>query len=462
MKAKTKISGLGKMMYRYVFSAAGIALFLLFLTIAAFILYAYNIKDDERIISRMDLDHITDGLQEDNGSFILNDEAQTLYQQWFVWAMLLDENGNVIWSDNLPQEFSNTYSAHDIAAFSGWYLHDYPVTVWQWEDENLLVLGSEQDSQFRYKVRISSEVFNGFFNGIPVLFLCYVLASFLLAIFFAYRMFRRVRPVTNAISELSEQKPIDLPTGGLLNDISVMLNQTSQELQNQRRLLDARDQSRTEWIAGISHDIRTPLSMVMGYAAQMEEDNRLPQEYREGAAVIRIQSQMIKELVSNLNLSSKLDYGWNQAQKIQVPLTPLLRKIVTQYLNSGLDAKYSLSLEISDTASNVFIQGDENLLNRMLQNLINNSLLHNPKGCSVVVSLSFEDQCARLCIADDGIGVKPAAPSKKNNGDSPVPPEHGIGLTIVAKIAKVHNGSFSVEINHPRGLRAVILLPAND
>lgn len=73
-------------------------------------------------------------------------------------------------------------------------------------------------------------------------------------------------------------------------------------------MLDKRDRTRTEWIAGVSHDIRTPLSLVQGNAAQLEADPALPGQARHKASVIREQSQRIGKLVSDLNLASKLEY----------------------------------------------------------------------------------------------------------------------------------------------------------
>lgn len=449
------------MMRRYVFSAVCIALCLLFLTIAAVVSLVTGSMKDKGSIFRADLIRIAEGLQENDGSFVMGADAQTLYRQWFVWAMLIDQGGNVIWSDNLPEDFPTVYSAADVASFSGWYLQDYPVTVWQWQEGNLLVLGSEPDSLVRYKLVISSDVFNRMLHTIPILLVGYILASFMLAIFFAYRMFRRVKPVTSAIADLSKQKSICVPTGGLLDDIAKMLNQVSEELENQRSRLQSRDESRAEWIAGISHDIRTPLSMVMGYASQLEQDDTLSANHRKKASIICSQSHTIKNLVADLNLSSKLEYGWENAMLVKIPVAPLLRAVLAQYLNSGLASKYSLSLEIAPSATELHVQGNEGLLMRMLQNLINNSLLHNPEGCSIVVSLDCESACIRLCIADDGNGIIPFDLTRKHN-ESFAKREHGIGLSLVSKIAKIHHGSFFIQPNEPKGLRTIVLLPSSE
>ncbi|UQT50251.1 hypothetical protein M5E87_12360 [Flavonifractor plautii] len=76
-----------------------------------------------------------------------------------------------------------------------------------------------------------------------------------------------------------------------------------------RREQQERDFARSDWINGISHDIRTPLSMVMGYAGQLEADPVLLPRRRAQAAIIRRQSQTIRDLINDLNLTMRLDYA---------------------------------------------------------------------------------------------------------------------------------------------------------
>ena len=119
------------------------------------------------------------------------------------------------------------------------------------------------------------------------------------------------RSLNDFLSACSTSSPVCIFIIGAIS-ISVKangINKTSERLIRQEADLNRRDSARTEWIAGVSHDIRTPLSLVMGYASQLEEDDNLPPEAREKAAVIRSQSERIKSLVSDLNLASKLEYA---------------------------------------------------------------------------------------------------------------------------------------------------------
>ena len=95
---------------------------------------------------------------------------------------------------------------------------------------------------------------------------------------------------------------------GVFSEIAEKINKTSEILQMQAEQLRKKETARANWIAGVSHDIRTPLSMIMGYAGQLENSENLSETERKKAAVIVKQSSRMKDLINDLNLASKLEY----------------------------------------------------------------------------------------------------------------------------------------------------------
>ena len=89
-----------------------------------------------------------------------------------------------------------------------------------------------------------------------------------------------------------------------MKEIASTINRTSDRLTAQREQLEKRDEARTEWISGVSHDIRTPLSLVMGYADMIERQSDTDTRIRKKAALIRGQSVRIRNLIEDLNLAS--------------------------------------------------------------------------------------------------------------------------------------------------------------
>ncbi len=83
--------------------------------------------------------------------------------------------------------------------------------------------------------------------------------------------------------------------GGIADGLAKKLNQTSRILEEQNQQLAKRDHARTNWISGVSHDIRTPLSLIMGYADTLVRDHSMGEEQKKKAVSIQRQSLMIKK-----------------------------------------------------------------------------------------------------------------------------------------------------------------------
>ena len=101
--------------------------------------------------------------------------------------------------------------------------------------------------------------------------------------------------------------------------------------------------ARANWISGVSHDIRTPLSMIMGYAQRIAGDHGASENIQQEAEIIRAQSAKIKDLVQDLNLVSQLEYEMQPLHKEPVRLSKLLRSYAADLLNAGISKKHLTS-----------------------------------------------------------------------------------------------------------------------
>lgn len=452
-----------KILTRYVLSAAGVALMLLVVNFSVFV--AWTVQSGRVMQKNNPVPEIAESLTESDGVYTLPAPARETLKQRYQWAMLLSENGRVIWSENLPDDLPRAYSVSDVAGFTRWYLNGYPVNVWQ-HSGGLLVLGGAKGSMWKYNLEYSSEFMDSALTWLPAALIFNCIAAVLLALLFGLRLFHSLKPLAKGIEAMSEKQPVSLSTRGLLGDLADGINRTSAQLTRQEVDLNRRDNARAGWIAGVSHDIRTPLSIVMGYASQLEDDPELPRPKREQAGVIRRQSEQIKALVSNLNLASKLEYDMQPVQKNPVALAALLRQVAADFINGGLPESDFIEVTISDSAQSARITGDEQLLFRALSNLISNSIRHNPNGCSISVALESGAENCSIRVSDNGAGFTKEQLADLNDSKSPALLEnHGIGLTIVRQIVRAHGGTATFR-NLPEGGCAVVLcLPtvaAND
>lgn len=142
-------------------------------------------------------------------------------------------------------------------------------------------------------------------------------------------------PILQGIQNLSHGKASHLEEQGELAEINAGLNRAADYMKK-------KDNTRAEWIRGVSHDIRTPLSMVLGYASELEDDRNLPPNARKQAGIIRRESEKMKRLIDDLNLTTKLEYALQPVHFKDVDWVETSRQAVSEVLNSGLDSRYEI------------------------------------------------------------------------------------------------------------------------
>jgi Signal transduction histidine kinase len=446
-----------KILTRYLASAAGVALLLLILNFAVLAVWMAQVSKNQQ--TKYSVSEIADSLTKQNGVYVLSQDGQDAIKSRYQWAMLLDDSGTVVWSKNLPGDVPRSYTVSEAAGFSRWYLKDYPVYVWRRPD-GLLVLGSAKGGTWKLGIELPQKVMDDTLIWIPFVLVLNGIAAALLAMLLGLRLVRSLRPIAQGIEDMAHKKPVALPAGGILGDLAAELNQTSAELQRQEEALQRRDNARTAWIAGVSHDIRTPLSIVMGYATRLEDNPQLPQTEREQASVILRQSEKIRTLVQDLNLASKLEYDMQPLRPTSLFPAALVRETVADFLNSGLDTRYSIDVKVEKEAQSAVVRGDEALLRRAVSNLISNSIRHNPEGCTVTVTVEKNASYCRISVSDDGIGFPQEILEAFQNPERTIElRSHSLGITIVRQIIRAHGGMAEFRNLEGGGCLAVLNLP---
>ena len=268
------------------------------------------------------------------------------------------------------------------------------------------------------------------------------------------------------IESLTEENYICVKEKGLLSSLAHALNKTAQKLHSQDELLRKKEMAQANWIAGVSHDIRTPLSTVLGYSSQLEEDASLSIENRKKAELIRQQSMRMKHLINDLNLASKLEYNIHPFRFQEINLISLLRQTVVDFLNMDVHGRYPMEWETSPSLTSCILRGDPNLIQRAVSNLVINATTHNPGGCTIHVSLKQAPDFSKITVWDNGIGVTDEQLESLRNkphymvcDNSATEQQHGLGLLIVKQIADIHHGSVLMDHSPEGGFLVTILLP---
>lgn len=443
---------------KYFLSMVGIiALFLLLNVVLLFsvLIWAWQTSEIPEISISKICDSITlDGTGHLTAAGVLDE----ILEEHHAWAMVLDDTGTVIFQSRLPEELPRRYTVADVAKFSRWYLGDYPVYV-QEHPQGLLVVGGEKGSQAKYYFSVSESYARKLLVGLAAVFLTNIIVVVLLIWKNTRHVEKAVTPILRGIETVSSGRPVSLPEKGELAEINRQLNKAG-------AFIAKKDSARADWISGISHDVRTPLSVILGFAGQMEDDRFLPASAREQAACIRKQGEKLRSLISDLNLTSRLEYSMQPLRMEKVYPVELARQVVCEFLDGGLEERYEIEFSADQESETASIMGDEVLLKRALYNLIQNSVIHNPKGCVISVSVARNETGITTMVSDDGIGVSAekleklrATAHHLESTDERLNLRHGLGVLLVRQIVEAHHGTVEIESTPQNGYQTVLVFP---
>ena len=422
-----------RLIRRYVLAAVGIVLLLLFsgVVVLGWLGWQESCRLPQREYSSSE---IADSMVETAEGLAFG--AERTPQEWmngYAWAMVLDDVGNIRWSYGLPQDLNHAYTPGDIAKFSRWYLADYPVFCWT-EPYGLFVIGLPKGSLWKYSIYSSPDFALSMVRVLPAAALGMLLLGLVLCFWLSWRGAKRLETVANGLDALAQGQTVRLPTDGFAGELAEKLNRTGAQLQAKNEMLSRRDNARTQWIAGVSHDVRTPLALILGWAEQLEQDALLPDSSRQKAAGIRTQCEKLRTLIDDLNLTSKLEYGAQPLRRKDLRAGPLFRQLVAQFCESPLAERCGITL-------------------------LNNSVRHNSKPVNITVYTRRAGERFCLTVADDGIGYPAAVLAALNAAEPAENAPHILGLYVVQQIAAAHGGRAVFGQNTPHGAKAVVYLP---
>ena len=409
-----------------------------------------------------------DALQLTDTGFFLPENMAAKLREQNVWAVLIeDDTRKVTWqTDNLPNNIPMQYTLADIATLSRGYVDGYPTFTGEAQN-GLLILGYPKDSFWKH-TRASWD-YNFIVNLPKNTMLLLAINAILIFLIYAVanaKLLHSIKPITNGIQDLSSGKPVCIIEKGVFSELAEKINNTSEILQKQAEQIRKKETARANWIAGVSHDVRTPLSMVMGYAGQLENSKNLSEAQRKKAAVIVKQTMRMKDLINDLNLASKLEYDMQPLTMQQENAIAIVRQVIVDFINMDIDERFPIEWITADTLSACYINADKDLLKRAIANLIQNSINHNENGCVIYVSVVDNNTTCRICIEDSGIGATNEQIDRLNNtphymvcDTNTAKQRHGLGLLIVKQIIDAHNGNVIIDHSEYGGLKVILIVP---
>lgn len=249
--------------------------------------------------------------------------------------------------------------------------------------------------------------------------------------------------------------------------LSHYFNQLQARIEAQMKSLEETDQLRRELISNVSHDLRTPLASMQGYLELLKiRGEQLPTQERASYLDIAFRHcQRLGRLVGELFELSKLDAGRTQPVFELFSMAELLQDVVQKFELKAQEKQIALSLpEISDAYR---VRGVISLMERVLENLLENALRYTPSGGQVELGLRRSGGQVSVYVADTGIGVAQAEiPHLFDRYYRAAKPEGaqqegtGLGLAIVKRILELHGSMIQVKSTPGVGSNFAFALPA--
>lgn len=210
------------------------------------------------------------------------------------------------------------------------------------------------------------------------------------------------------------------------------------------------ERTREEWMSGISHDLRTPLSTIQGYGYILESPGAewSREELSEMGRMIREKGDYMLELVADFSHIYELKHHSEAAGQSELELGELARRAVLKYVNDATLTGYEFLYE--DDELPIPFVGNEIWLHRLLDNLLSNAVKHNRPGITVTVSTGMFNDEPYIKVADNGQGMNEETSRKlferyyRGTNTEQSTAGSGLGMSIAKMIVEAHNGRIEV------------------
>ena len=287
----------------------------------------------------------------------------------------------------------------------------------------------------------------------PVLWICVLvlMISGVLA-------FRAAKQIVEPINGLD----LDDPNPDTYPELTPLITRIQEQKLTIQEEVEQREQLRREFSANVSHELKTPLTSISGFAELMAQGVVPPDKVREFSGDIYKESQRMIALVDDIMKLSKLDEGGGAPEWETVDLYELAEETVDSL--RSIARKQNVSLTV--TGSHQSVRGVWQLLSEMVYNLCDNAIKYNRPGGSVTVDVSSGDGTAVLQVSDTGIGIPASHQGRVFERFYRVDKSHskeiggtGLGLSIVKHGAQFHGASVELESELGQGTTVRLVFP---
>jgi signal transduction histidine kinase len=273
----------------------------------------------------------------------------------------------------------------------------------------------------------------------------------------SYHLLRPLRELIEATKTVAKGDfSVRLEPGNQIGEIAELIESFNLMTED----LSGIEMFRSDFINTFSHEFKTPIVSIRGFAKQLRNENLTDEERREYTDIIILESERLTKLSANILLLSKLENQTILSDQKIFSLDEQLRNDILllekQWTNKDL--------EIEPELDEVEYYGNADVLSQLWVNLLSNAIKFTPKGGKIVVRLTQDSEYVKIMIRDNGMGMSPETLQhifeKFYQGDRSHSVEgNGLGLALVKRIVELCNGNISIESEEGNGTTVYVALP---
>lgn len=265
-----------------------------------------------------------------------------------------------------------------------------------------------------------------------------------------------IRQITNATKQVAKGNfnvKLELKRNDEIGELAENFNKMVKELNNNEYLSK-------EFISNVSHEFKTPIASIQGFAKLLKDDKTTEEEKSEYLDIIIEETERLANLSNNIQKLSRLENKDIVKLEDEIAIDEQIRKCIVMFTQK-FDEK---NINISMNEKNLKIKGNEELLQQVWINLINNAIKYTPKDGEIEINLEENEKKVIVEVKDNGIGIDKEKQKRIFEKFYQVDSSHsaegnGLGLAIVKKIIEIHEGKILVESEVGEGTTFRIELP---
>lgn len=363
---------------------------------------------------------------------------------------IVDKNGDVALGYNEPAEASKHYAPIDIVQLykTGGKTLNYTMFIGSVNNN-----GEKWTYIIGFPAKISKVVmyfnYDNFLKLKLVIFGVFVLVIILVAVYGIW-MNHILSSIISGIRKLDSKDFVPVKEKGIYKDVFYSLNLLNKKLKASDEERKKNEALREEWVANISHDLKTPLSPIKGYAEILADSEYtvMPQEVKKYGEIILKNAVNVESIVENLNFTYQLKNGMLPIKRSQGNIVRLLKEVIINILNHPEYDERNIIFNCTEDRIN--FNFDDTLLRRAFTNLLYNSVIHNTPDTIIKVFVREEDKIY-IRIEDNGKGMTEEELDKlferyyRGTNSSVSVKGSGLGMAIAKQIIEAHAGKIVVK-----------------